>query len=67
MNSRLERIFDLKLMHTDASDTMIYDSLTRNFAMPVTAWSIRSELAMNEKQGPTTTEMTTQSVNWSLE
>ena len=51
--------FDLKHMHTDGSETMIYDSFTRNFAMPVTAWSIRIELAMNEKQGPTTTEMTT--------
>ena len=46
---------------------MIYHSFTRNFAMLVTAWSIRSELAMNEKQGPTTTEMTAKSVNWSLE
>ena len=65
--SELESLmnFDLKLTHTDASDTMIYHSCTRNFAMLVTAWSIRSELAMNEKQGPTSTEMTTKSVKWS--
>ena len=37
---------------------MIFQSFPRNFAMLVAAWSIRSELAMNEKQGPTTKEMT---------
>ena len=59
--------YDLKLTHTGGSDTAIYHSFTRNFAMLVTPWSIRSELNMNEKQGPTTTEMTAKSVNWSLE
>ena len=52
--------YDLKLTHTGGSDTMIYHSITRNFAMLVTAGSIQSELAMNEKQGSTTTEMTSQ-------
>ena len=51
--------FDLKLTHADGSDTMIYHSFTRNFAMLVTSWSKRGELAMNEEQGSTTTEMTT--------
>ena len=55
--------YDLKLTHTGGSDTMIYHSFTRNFAMIVTAWSIRSEL-MNEKQGSTTTEMKAKSLNW---
>ena len=59
--------FDLKHTHADGSDTMIYLSFTRNFAMLVTSRSIRSELAMNEEQGSTTTEMTTKSVNWSHE
>ena len=59
--------FDLKLTHTGGSDTMIYHSFTRNFALLVTAWSIRSELAMYEKQGSTTTEMTAKSLNWSPE
>ena len=60
--------FDLKLTHADGSDTMKYHSFTRNFAMLVPAFSIRSELAMNEEQqDSTTTEMTTKSVNWSHE
>ena len=59
--------YDLKLTHTGGSDTMIYHSFSRNFAMLVTAWSIRSELAMSEKQGSATTGMTAKSVNWSHE
>ena len=59
--------FDLKHTHSKGSGTMIYQSFTRNFAMLVTFWSKRSELAMNEEQGSTTTEMTTKSVNWSHE
>ena len=59
--------FDSKHTHVDGSDTMKYQSFRRNFAMLVPALSIQSELAMNEEQGSTTTEMTTKSVNWSHE
>ena len=47
--------FDLKLTPADGSDPMMYHSFTRNFAMLVTTWSIRRELAMNDEQGSSTT------------
>ena len=55
---------------TDAVDTMLYWSSNPNYTITVTVWSIRRELAKNEKQGPTTTEMTAKSVksvSWSHE
>jgi len=39
-------------------------NIHENIFILVTAGSIHSELAMNEKQGPTTTEMTAKSVSW---
>ena len=53
---------------TDAVDTLLYCSSNPNYTIVVTVWSIRRELAKNEKQGPTTTEMTAKSVksvSWS--
>ena len=47
---------------TDAVDTMLYWSSNPNYTITVTVWSIWRELAKNEKQGPTTTEMTDKSV-----
>ena len=37
---------------------MLYWSSNPNYTITVTVWSIRRERAKNEKQGPTTTEMT---------
>ena len=46
---------------------MTYWPFNDSFYILVTVRSIRRELAINEKQGPTTTEMTTKSVSWSRE
>ena len=48
---------------TNGFDAMTYGRFNEKNSILVTARSIRRELAINEKQGPTTTEMTTKSVS----
>ena len=51
----------------DAFDSMIDLSLQWFSTSIVPAGSMREKLAKNEKQGPTTAEMATKSVSWSIE
>ena len=41
------------------------ETLIQKYSVAATTGSIQRELAMNEKQGPTTTEMTSKTVKWS--
>ena len=54
---------------TDAGDNMKYAKQNKKeySTTAVSARSIRKELDLNEKDRPTTTEVTTKSKNWSLE
>ena len=53
---------------TDAGDNMKYATHKKDcFTTAVTARSIRNELDLNEKDGPTTTEVTAKSVNRNIE
>ena len=48
---------------TNRFDGLAYGRFNEKSSILVTARSIRRDLAINEKQGPTTTEMTTKSVS----
>ena len=60
---------DMKMIQlTVAVDTMTKKAIQKHYSTTaVTARSIRNELDYNEKDRPTTTEVTPESVNWNSE